>query len=192
MIGTSRFLVSYVIYEIVGIFLLGVLFYRWSRTVNGRYFIDDKKLRLPVFGKLLRKENIARFTQTLATLVRNGVSLVDALQIVAKTAGNVVVEQAIEAVRTEAINGVSISEEMGKRPIFPQLLVGMVAAGEESGTLPDMLGKVSDFYTSEVNATVDGLSSIIEPLLIVCLGAVVAVVVLSIYLPIFRMTTAIH
>ena len=90
------------------------------------------------------------------------------------------------------MNGSSISEEMSNRPIFPQMLVGMVAAGEESGALPQMLSKVSDFYASEVNATVDGLSSIIEPLLIISLGGVMAIVVLSIYLPIFKMTTAIH
>ena len=102
------------------------------------------------------------------------------------------VEEAIEAVRTGAINGAGISEEMRKRPIFPQMLVGMVTAGEESGTLPEMLGKVSDFYTGEVNAMVDGLSSIIEPLLIVCLGGIVAIVVLAIYLPIFQMVTSIH
>ena len=192
MIGISRFLTSHIVYEIVGILLIGFIFYRWSRTVNGRYVIDDWKLRVPLFGKLLRKEGIARFSQTLATLVRNGVSVIDALQIVAKAAGNVVIEQAIEAVRTGAMNGSSISEEMSKRPIFPQILVGMIAAGEESGTLPEMLSKVSDFYTSEVNAIVDGLSSIIEPLLIVCLGGVVAIVVLSIYLPIFKMATAIH
>ena len=192
MIAISRFLINYVIYEIVGIFLVGFLVHRWSHTANGRYAIDDKKLRLPVFGKLLRKESVARFSQTLATLVANGVSVIDALQIVARTAGNVVIEEAIEGVRTGIINGASISEEMGKRPIFPQMLVGMVNAGEESGTLSQMLDKVSDFYTGEVDAMVDGLSSIIEPVLIVSLGGVVALVVVSMYLPIFQMVTAIH
>ena len=192
MIGMSRFLINHIIYEIVGTTLFGFLFYRWSRTVNGRYAIDGKKLRVPVFGKLLCKETVARFSQTLATLVGNGVSVIDALQIVARTAGNVVVEEAIEGVRTGVINGASISGEMSKRSIFPQMLVGMVNAGEESGTLPEMLGKVSDFYTGEVDAMVDGLSSIIEPLLIVSLGGIVAVVVLAIYLPIFQMVTGIQ
>jgi type IV pilus assembly protein PilC len=192
MIGMSRFLIDHIIYEIVGTALMGFLFYRWSHTVNGRYTIDGKKLGVPVFGKLLRKETVARFSQTLATLVGNGVSVIDALQIVARTSGNVVVEEAIEGVRTGVINGASISGEMSKRAIFPQMLVGMVSAGEESGTLPQMLGKVSDFYSGEVDAMVDGLSSIIEPLLIVSLGGVVAIVVLAIYLPIFQMVTGIH
>jgi type IV pilus assembly protein PilC len=144
-----------------------------------------------VFGKLVLKASMARFSQTLGTLMDNGVSVVAALEIVSRTSGNTIVKEAIDSVGDGVVNGATISEKLSESRLFPKMVVSMVAAGEGAGNLPEMLEKVSDFYSKEVDAAISALTSMIEPVLIVGLGAIVTVVVLAIYLPIFQMATGI-
>ena len=132
---------------------------------------------------------MARFSSTLGTLMDNGVTVVAALDIVGQTAGNSVVKAAVDNVSRGVVNGSTISEKLAESHVFPKMVVSMVAAGESSGNLPDMLSKISDFYSREVDAAISGRTSMIEPILIVGLGAIVTVVVLAIYLPIFSMAT---
>ena len=192
LIATSRFIGNNLIWEIL---LLGIgvyLFWRWKGTPAGRHKIDEVMLKAPVLGKLILKASVARFTRTLGTLMQNGVPVVAALEIVGETSGNLVVKEAIDNVTTGVVNGSTIAEKLGESPVFPKMVVSMVAAGEGSGSLPQMLDKISDFYTREVDAAIAGLTSMIEPALIVGLGGIVTIVVLAIYLPIFQMATGIE
>ncbi|MCK5596631.1 MAG: type II secretion system F family protein, partial [Candidatus Eisenbacteria sp.] len=191
LIVTSRFIGRFLIWEIILLAGGAYMFWRWIKTPAGRKRLDQVVLRAPVFGKLILKAAIARFTRTLGTLMENGVGVVAALEIVGETSGNAVIKEAIDTVSTGVVNGSTISEKLAESPIFPRMVVSMVSAGEGSGDLPQMLEKVSDFYTKEVDAAIDGLTSMIEPALIVGLGAIVTVVVLAIYLPIFQMATGI-
>lgn len=192
LMATSRFIGRYLIYEIVlaggGVYA----FWKWHKTPVGKSTVDGWLLRTPVFGKLILKAAVARFSSTLSTLMDNGVAVVAALEIVGETAGNAVVKAAVDNVSVGVINGSTISEKLGESSVFPKMVVSMVAAGESSGNLPEMLNKISDFYTREVDAAISGLTSMIEPILIVGLGAIVTVVVLAIYLPIFQMATGIE
>jgi type IV pilus assembly protein PilC len=192
LIATSRFIGNNLVWEIL---LLGIgvyLFWRWKGTPAGRHKIDEVMLKAPVLGKLVLKASVARFTRTLGTLMQNGVPVVAALEIVGETSGNLVVKEAIDNVTAGVVNGSTIAEKLGESPVFPKMVVSMVAAGEGSGSLPQMLDKISDFYTREVDAAIAGLTSMIEPALIVGLGGIVTVVVLAIYLPIFQMATGIE
>jgi type IV pilus assembly protein PilC len=192
LITLSRFIGRNLIWEILftggGLYL----FWRWKATPGGKHKLDDLILKTPVFGKLILKASVARFSRTLGTLLENGVTVVEALEIVGETSGNTVVKKAVEEVSIGVVNGSTISEKLAESRVFPKMVVSMVAAGEGSGNLPQMLSKVSDFYTREVDAAISGLTSMIEPALIVGLGAIVTVVVLAIYLPIFQMATGIN
>jgi len=192
LIAVSNFATSNAPYGIGGLAFLAILWTRWSRTINGRYLLDRKKIGMPIVGELIKKVSLARFSQTLSTLMGSGVPVAEALEIAGRTSGNLVIEEMVEGVRAGVVGGSSIAEGFRKRPIFPKLMVGMVAAGEESGALAQMLEKVADTYAEEVDSAVSGLTSVIEPVLIVGLGAVILVVVLAIYLPIFKMATGIH
>jgi len=174
-------------YEIGALFLSFLLFYAWSRTRSGRYMIDRLKLSLPIFGKLFQKVVLARFTRAFGSLLAGGVTITYSLEIVAQVSGNLLFERAIDRVRTGIIEGSSIGRELAKDPLFPPMLTKMVATGEESGTMSQMLNKSAQFYSEEVDAAVSGLTSIIEPLLIVLLGGMVGIVVIALYLPIFKM-----
>jgi type IV pilus assembly protein PilC len=189
LMATSRFIGRYLVYEIVlaggGIFA----FFKWHKTPAGKAKVDAWLLKAPIFGKLILKAAVARFSSTLSTLMDNGVTVVAALEIVGETAGNAVVKAAVDNVSRGVVNGSTISEKLSESHVFPKMVISMVAAGEGSGNLPEMLGKISDFYTREVDAAISGLTSMIEPILIVGLGAIVTVVVLAIYLPIFQMAT---
>jgi len=192
LIATSRFIGNNLIWEIVLLAVGGYLFWRWKGTLAGRHKIDEVMLKAPVLGKLILKASVARFSRTLGTLMQNGVPVVQALEIVGETSGNLIVKEAIDSVTAGVVNGSTISEKLAESPVFPKMVVSMVAAGEGSGSLPQMLDKISDFYTREVDAAIAGLTSMIEPALIVGLGGVVTVVVLAIYLPIFQMATGIE
>lgn len=191
LILLSRFIGQNLIWEILLFAIGGYVFWRWKSTPGGRRTLDDLILKAPVFGKLVLKASVARFSRTLGTLMENGVSVVPALEIVGQTAGNTIVKEAVDNVSEGVVNGATISEKLSESPVFPKMVVSMVAAGEGAGNLPDMLEKVSDFYTKEVDAAITSLTSMIEPALIVGLGAIVTVVVLAIYLPIFQMATGI-
>ncbi len=161
------------------------------RTNKGKYALDKILLRLPIFGILLRKAAIAKFTRTLGTLVSSGVPILDGLEITAKTSGNKVIERAIYDVRTGVSEGKTISEPLMKAKVFPPMVNHMIAVGESTGALDAMLSKIADFYDDEVDAAVSNLTSMIEPLLMVFLGGSVGFIVVSMYLPIFKLITLI-
>lgn len=180
-----------------GLILLGSIIFiviaivQIRRTNRGKYVIDNILLRLPIFGMLLRKAAIAKFTRTLGTLVSSGVPILDGLEITAKTAGNKVIEKAIFEVRTAVSEGKTISEPLMKAKVFPPMVNHMIAVGESTGALDAMLSKIADFYDDEVDAAVSNLTSMIEPLLMVFLGGSVGFIVVSMYLPIFKLITLI-
>jgi type IV pilus assembly protein PilC len=162
-----------------------IIFRRWYATEPGRRYVDRISLKLPIFGVLLQKTAIARFSQTLSTLVKSGVPILQALDTVAKTAGNKIVEEAIQKARESIREGERISEPLKKSGVFPPMVTQMIAIGEETGNLDAMLSKIAEFYTAEVDAAVSALTSMIEPLLILFLGIVVGGIVIAMYLPMF-------
>ena len=163
----------------------------WYRQPRGKFMIHTIALRVPVFGPLLRKVAVARFTRTLGTLLNSGVPILDALDIVAKTAGNVVVEQAIQKTRTKISEGQNMAGPLLETNIFPPMVVQMVGVGEQTGALDAMLSKIADFYEDEVDVAVGSLTKLIEPAMMVLLGGTVGVVLIAMYLPIFSMAGAI-
>jgi type IV pilus assembly protein PilC len=148
---------------------------------------DTYRIRLPIFGSIAHKICLARFTRTLASLVRSGVPILDVLQIVSQTVGNVVMEKAIKTAAVDIERGESISAALAKHPIFPTMIVRMVTAGEQTGKIDNMLERISDFLDEEIETTLSGLTSLIEPILIVFLGVVVGGMVICMFLPIFKM-----
>lgn len=159
-------------------------------TRGGRYWFDRNILKLPVFGPLLLKVAISKFTRTFATLTRSGVPVLNALDIVGKTSGNAYIERLVESLRTSVREGESISGPLAQRKIFPPMVVRMIAVGEETGELEAMLTKIADFYDEQVDAAVDGMTALIEPLIIAFLGIVIGGIVICMFLPIFTLTSA--
>ena len=159
---------------------------RWLKTTAGRKRWDTVKLRLPVFGSLVHKTLLARFARTLGALVRSGVSILDALDLAADTAGNAVMAAALEDTKTAVSQGEPMSRPLESHPVFPGMVVQMLAVGEETGALDELLDKIADYYDSEVSSTVDALTSLIEPLLIVGMGLSVGGMVIALYLPMFN------
>lgn len=161
----------------------------YGGTPAGRYQLDAAKLRIPVFGDLLRKVAISRFTRTLSTLTRSGVPILQALEIVERTAGNEVFARAIRTSADSVRNGETLAEPLTRSEVFPAMVTRMIAVGEKTGALEGMLMKISDFYDSEVRAKVDGLTSLIEPLLIAMMGLVVGSIVVALFLPILQLSS---
>ncbi|MDP6946554.1 MAG: type II secretion system F family protein, partial [Myxococcota bacterium] len=153
----------------------------------GRLAWDTILLKTPVFGALIKKAAVAKFTRTLGTLISSGVPILDALEIVARTAGNKVVENAVLYTREKISEGKSIAAPLMEQTVFPKMVVQMIAVGESTGAMDIMLTKIADFYDDEVDAAVDGMTSLIEPLIMVVLGGIISVVLLAMYLPIFNM-----
>ena len=172
---------------VAGFFLLR----RYLRTEKGKLQFDTLKLKMYVFGPLFCKVAVSKFTRTLSTLVKSGVPILTSLEIVGKTSGNVVIEKAITEVKNSIREGESIAQPLAKCGVFPPMVVQMIRVGEETGSLEDMLSKISDFYDEQVNAAVAGLTSIIEPILIAFLGIVIGSIVIAMFMPIFKMTTII-
>lgn len=162
-------------------------FRRWVATERGRLLFDTFKLKVPIFGGLSQKTAIARFSETLASLTRTAVPILQALDIVADTAGNEVVAGAVREVRSSVKEGESLAAPLSKHPIFPPMVVQMLAVGEETGALDTMLEKIGDFYNAEVDATVDSLTSLLEPLLMVVLGGSVGGMIVALYMPMFNL-----
>jgi type IV pilus assembly protein PilC len=186
VIALSNFLVKYIIVIIaaaVGIFLL---FKKYYATEKGRKMIDRLALRAPIFGLLIRKVAVAKFTRTLGTLVSSGVPILDGLDIVAKTAGNKVVEEAIMKVRQSISEGKTIAEPLQQSGVFPPMVVQMISVGEATGAMDAMLSKIADFYDDEVDDAVAAMTAMLEPMLMVFLGVVVGGLVIAMYLPIFK------
>lgn len=166
-----------------------IAFNMWKSTDAGRLIWDGIKLRMPIVGPLVRKMSLARFTRTFGTLVAAGVPILSALDIVADTSGNEVVAQAVKKVRSAIKEGETIAKPLGENPLFPSMLVQMIAVGEETGALDAMLTKIADFYDEEVSTTVDGLTSVIEPLMMATLAVVVGGIVIALYMPMFQVIT---
>lgn len=177
---------------IVGLFLCSFLFTKLTHTELGRKYIDKITLRLPIIGGLLRKIAIARFSRTLSTLVKSGVPILTSLQIVGKTSGNKVVEEAVEHVRTSIREGENISGPLAKSGVFPPMVTRMIEVGEQTGELEKMLSKIADFYEEQVDTAVTGLTSLIEPIVILFLGLIIGGIVAAMFLPIFKITELIH
>jgi type IV pilus assembly protein PilC len=161
---------------------------RYLRTEGGRLRFDRLLLGLPVFGILVKKVAVSKFSRTLATLVKSGVPILSALEIVGKTSGNRVVEKAVESVRVSVREGEDIAQPLAKAKIFPPMVVRMVSVGEKSGELEKMLTKIADFYEDQVDVAVNGLTSLMEPFIIVFLGLVIGTIVVCMFLPIFKIT----
>ncbi|OGQ03981.1 MAG: pilus assembly protein PilC [Deltaproteobacteria bacterium RBG_19FT_COMBO_58_16] len=173
--------------SIVGI---GVFINRAYKTAKGRMAIDSLLLKVPVFGDLIRKTAVARFTRTLGTMLSSGVPILEAMEIVSKTSGNVVIESAIMKARMSLSQGKTLADPLIETKVFPGMVTQMIAVGESTGALDAMLTKIADFYEDEVDAAVDSLTSLIEPLLMAFLGVVVGGLVIALYLPIFQIAGA--
>jgi type IV pilus assembly protein PilC len=191
VVNMSRFLKGNIHYIIGAVIVMIFLFKKYRNSLSGRKKIDALSLKLPVFGTLLKKVAVARFTRTLGTMITSGVPILDALEIVAKTAGNVVLEEVIFEVRANIAEGQTIAEPLSETDIFPSMVVQMISVGEATGALDTMLEKIADFYDDEVDAAVDALTSMLEPLLMVFLGGSIGGLVISMYLPIFKMAAAV-
>ncbi|HXI72789.1 MAG TPA: type II secretion system F family protein [Verrucomicrobiae bacterium] len=162
------------------------------KTPTGREFWDARRIKLPIFGVIAHKICLARFTRTLASLVRSGVPILEVLQIVSQTVGNVIMEKAIKVASTDIERGEGISAALGKNPIFPSMIIRMLSAGEQTGNIDNMLERVSDFLDEEIDTTLSGLMSLIEPLLIVFLGVVIGGMVICMFLPIFNLANIVN
>lgn len=173
-----------------GIFAAGWSIKKYYATQDGKLVIDRLMLKAPVLGDVLRKSAVSRFTRTLGTLIGSGVSILDGLEITAKTSGNRVIQDAIMESRASIAGGETISAPLKKSQVFPPMVISMINVGEQTGGLDEMLGKIADFYDEEVDAAVSGLLALMEPLMIVFLGVVVGGMVVAMYLPIFDMVNA--
>jgi len=190
VVNMSRFLKGNIHWVIIGLGALIYGFKRYRNTASGRKQTDTLFLKLPIFGNLLKKTAVARFTRTLGTMISSGVPILDALEIVAKTAGNVVIEEIIYEVRGSIAEGQTIAEPLSENDIFPGMVIQMIAVGEATGALDSMLEKIADFYDEEVDAAVAALTSMLEPLLMLFLGGSIGGLVIAMYLPIFGMAAA--
>lgn len=191
VIDMSNFCQSYW-YMILGVIIAAVtVFKKYYATTNGRYNIDKFALKLPVFGDLIRKAAVAKFTRTLGTLITSGVPLLEALSICAKTSGNKVIEGTLMEARVSISGGKTISEPLAKSEVFPKMVTHMISVGESTGALDNMLGKIADFYEDEVDQAVTNLTALLEPMMMVFLGVTVGFIVIAMYLPIFSMASAI-
>jgi type IV pilus assembly protein PilC len=191
VLAMSEFSQKYFIHIIVLIvlFVIGVRrFYAWPR---GRWIVDSLALKAPVIGDLLRKVAVARFCATLGTMISSGVPILDALEITASTAGNVVLEKAIMNTRSAIAEGRTIAEPLMETGVFPGMVVRMIAVGEATGALDAMLAKISEFYDEEVDAAVEAMTQLMEPIMIVFLGGVCGGMVIAMYLPVFGMAGAV-
>jgi type IV pilus assembly protein PilC len=192
VMGLSRFLKQYWWMVLGTLGGAAFLLKRYHATSNGKLQIDRFLLKVPVLGDVLRKSAVSRFTRTLGTLVSSGVSILDGLEITAKTAGNRVVQDAIMESRASIAGGDTIAQPLKKSGVFPPMVISMISVGEQTGGLDEMLSKIADFYDEEVDAAVSNLLSLLEPIMIVFLGIVVGGMVVSMYLPIFDMINAVQ
>lgn len=195
--GPTQFLVdlsaaaqSYFIYVIIAVVALVFAFKRYYRTERGTLTVDALVLKAPVFGPLLKKVAVAKFTRTLSTMMSSGVPIMEGLDIVSKTSGNKIIENAIMKTRQSIGEGKTIAEPLMETDIFPSMVVQMIAVGEATGALDTMLAKIADFYDDEVDAAVDAMTALLEPFMMVFLGGVVGGMIIAMYLPIFKMAAA--
>src|SRR5437667_202026 len=187
VIGASRFIGSYGIFVVIGLVILSFLLKSYYATPKGRYVVDGLILKAPVFGPLMRKIAVARFTQTMATLIASGVPILDCLDSTAHTSGNAIIEEAILNVKKAIAEGRTIVDPLKESGVFPSMVVSMIGVGEQAGALETMLTKIAAFYEEEVDAAVGDLMTALEPMIIVILGTTVGGIVISMYMPIFTL-----
>ncbi len=187
LIQTSHWLQAKIVYILVGAAAIIYGWFAYIKTKQGREFWDRTRIKLPIFGVIAHKIVLARFTRTLASLIRSGVPILEVLNIVANTAGNVVVEKAIRTAASDIEKGEGISAALAKHPVFPSMIIRMLTAGEQTGKIDAMLERVADFLDEEIETTLSGLTSLIEPLLIVFLGVTIGGIVVCMFLPIFQL-----
>jgi type IV pilus assembly protein PilC len=186
VINISHWLQHYLIYLVIGLAAVAYGLKRWYGTEQGRAIMDALFLKSPIFGSLLQKVAVARFSRTLSTMLSSGVPILDALEIVARTAGNVVVEKEILMTKSSIAEGKTIAEPLQGSKVFPGMVVQMISVGEQTGAMDAMLSKIADFYDDEVDTAVDALTSLLEPLLMVGLGGTIGCLLVAMYLPIFK------
>ena len=191
LITLSTYAQKYFLVAIIALAVAVYAFRRYYKTEKGTLLIDDLILRAPVFGPLLKKVAVARFTRTMSTMMTSGVPILEGLAIVSKTAGNKVVENALIRVRKSISEGKTIAEPLLETGIFPPMVVQMIAVGEATGALDAMLSKIADFYDDEVDAAVDAMTALLEPFMMVFLGGVVGGMIIAMYLPIFKMASVV-
>jgi len=192
LIGISNVVKSYFLFVAAGFFVLGIVFKKYINTEKGRYNFDVQKLNFPILGPLFRKVAVAKFSRTFSTLVKSGVAALNALEIVAKTSGNKLIEKVVLATRDAVREGESISKPLAKSKVFPPMVCRMIAVGEQTGQLEKMLSKIADFYDEQVDAAVGALTSLIEPLVIAFLGVIIGGIVISLFMPIFKISELIN
>lgn len=191
VINISEFVKSKIHWIIIAVILFVIAFRKYYKTDKGRVVVDSMALKAPVFGLLIRKVAVAKFTRTMGTMLSSGVAILEALDIVAKTAGNRIVENAIYTVRSGIAEGRTMADPLQASGVFPAMVCQMIAVGESTGALDAMLEKIADFYDEEVDQAVENLTAMIEPMMIVFLGIVVGGLIVSMYLPIFKMAGAV-
>jgi type IV pilus assembly protein PilC len=189
VINLSDFMRRYFLLVAAALVVLYFLFQRYYKTERGQLTVDDYLLRLPIFGSLIRKVAIAKFTRTLGTMLSSGVPILEGLDIVARTSGNKVIEKAILKTKMSIGEGKTIAEPLAASGVFPPMVVQMISVGESTGALDSMLSKIADFFDDEVDAAVAALTSLLEPLLMVFLGGAIGAIVVAMYLPIFQMAS---
>jgi len=191
VVAMSDMVKTKIVYIIVGLILFIIAFKKFHSTQRGRDVVDDLLLKIPVFGQLLRKVAVAKFTRTMGTMLASGVAILEALDIVAKTAGNRTVEKAIYNVRSGIAEGRTMADPLGESGVFPAMVCQMIGVGESTGALDAMLEKIADFYDEEVDQAVENLTALIEPFMLVFLGVTIGGLVVAMYLPIFKMAGAV-
>ena len=191
VIDISKFMQSYILLMVGVTIAVVIAFNAWKNTKNGREQWDRFTIQTPVFGTLIRKVAVARFTRTLGTMISSGVPILDGLEVVAKSAGNAVVEKAIRYTKEKISEGKTIVQPLAETKVFPSMVVQMIGVGEATGAMDQMLTKIADFYDDEVDAAVAALTSMIEPIMMVFLGGIVGGFLIAMYLPIFSIAGAI-
>jgi len=192
VVAMSNFVKSKIVYMIIGGMFISFLFKKYKSTDKGEQKVDAISLKLPVFGELLLKVAVAKFTRTLGTMLQSGVPILEALNVVAKTAGNRVIETAVFRISDSISEGRTIAEPLEETGIFPTMVVQMIGVGEATGALDAMLEKIADFYDEEVDQAVENMTAMIEPFMMVILGGMVGGLVVAMYLPIFKMGEVVH
>jgi type IV pilus assembly protein PilC len=190
-VTASKVVQNYFVFIMIFVGLVIFFLNRFHKTPKGRRILDRMLLNIPVLGGLLQKIAIARFCRTLSTLSQAGVSILDGLEITARTSGNAIIEDGLIQVRKEVEEGKTIASPLGSTKLFPSMVVSMVEVGEHTGALDTMLSKIADFYEDEVDVAVAGLMSLLEPVLIIFLGVTIGFIVVSLYLPIFKLATTV-
>jgi type IV pilus assembly protein PilC len=187
ILGTADFCENNWPLVMAGMVVIAGLFVAWKRTEKGAYTWDWISLHMPIFGQLFRKVGLSRFSKTCATMIKSGVPILGTLEIVADTAGNRIIAEAVNRARESVRQGESLMGPLAESPVFPPMVTRMVGIGEKTGSLEILLEKISEFYDEQVSATVKQLTSLIEPLMIAVMGLLVGTIVLAVFLPIFEL-----